>query len=146
MLPGLTGASNIYGCGMLELGMSFSMEQLLIDNDIIGMAKYAKRGIDVSPETLAYEAIKDVGIGNDFLGYSDTLNNFRLPSHPDLFDRNMYETWEAGGSKDVSDLAHEKVKDILSNHEPEPIGPYARKEIDRIIREADERYRNKMVS
>lgn len=141
MLPSLAGASNIYGCGMLELGMSFSMEQLLIDNDIIGMTRYAKRGINVSPETLAYEAIRDVGIGNDFLGYVDTLRNYSLPSCPLLFNRDMYGTWEKNGSKDVADLAHEKVVEILANHEPDPIDSYARKEIDRIIKDADAKSR-----
>jgi trimethylamine--corrinoid protein Co-methyltransferase len=140
MLPSLAGASNIYGCGMLELGMSFSAEQLVIDNDIIGMTKYAKRGITVSPETLAYESIKDVGIGNDFLGYFDTLRNFTVPSHPEVFDRNMYDAWKNEGSMDVTDMAHKKVMKILEDHNPTPIDEYARKEIDRILKEADKRY------
>ena len=34
MLPSLCGAGNIYGAGMLELGMSMSLEQLVIDNAV----------------------------------------------------------------------------------------------------------------
>ena len=37
----LTRSSNIYGAGMLEMGMSISLEQMVIDNDIIGMIRYA---------------------------------------------------------------------------------------------------------
>jgi trimethylamine--corrinoid protein Co-methyltransferase len=139
MLPNLVGASNIYGAGMLELGMSFSMEQLVIDNDIIGMSRYAKRGIDVRKSTLAYDVIREVGIGNDFLGNADTMRNIDLPSRPRTFDRNMYETWVKAGSMDPVDIAHEIVTDILANHRPEPISNYARKEIDKIIAEADRR-------
>ena len=38
---------------MLELGVTFSMEQLVIDNDIIGMSRFAKKGIKVDDETIA---------------------------------------------------------------------------------------------
>ena len=66
MLPLLAGPSSIYGAGMLELGMSFSMEQLVIDNDIIGMSRFAKKGIKADDETIAYDAIKEIGAGGDF--------------------------------------------------------------------------------
>lgn len=117
--------------------MSFSMEQLVIDNDIIGLAKYAKQGIAVTPETLACQAIRDVGIGHDFLGYPDTLAHVDLPSHTAVFDRNMNEEWVKQGAKDAVAVAHEKVVDILAHHQPTPISAQARKEIDRIIAEAD---------
>ncbi len=145
MLPALTGASNIYGCGMLELGMSFSLEQLVCDNDIIKMNKYAVKGVGVDDSTMAYQSIKDVGIGNDFLGYMETLMNFTLPSAPAVFDRNMYETWEASGMNESIDLAHEKVVDILANHEPTPLDSDVRKEMDRIISEADAKYRSSIA-
>ncbi len=43
LFPALAGANTLYGAGMLELGMTFSMEQLVIDNDIIKMTKKASR-------------------------------------------------------------------------------------------------------
>lgn len=140
MLPALAGANNIYGSGMLELGMSFSLEQLVADDTIIGMVKYAKRGIPVTEETLAYHTIKEVGIGNDFLGNMETLAHVDLPSRPAVFDRNMYETWESEGCREAIDIAHEKVMDIMANHQPTPIDADARKELDRIIKEADQAY------
>ena len=55
LLPPLAGANTIYGAGMLELGMTFSMEQLVIDNDIISMIKKVMQGIPVNEETLGVE-------------------------------------------------------------------------------------------
>ena len=138
MLPNLVGASNIYGAGMLELGMSFSMEQLVIDNDIIGMSRYAKRGIDVRKSTLAYDVIREVGIGNDFLGNADTMRNIDLPSRPRTFDRNMYDAWVKVGSKNDEDLAHDRVADILANHQCTPIEN--RDLVEKVIKKADERF------
>ena len=60
-MPALAGASNIYGSGMLELGMSFSLEQLVADDCILDMVRYARLGIEVNEETISYEAIERVG-------------------------------------------------------------------------------------
>ena len=38
------------------------------------------------------------------------------------------------------DIAHGIVEDILAHHEPTPIDADVRKELDRIIREADEKF------
>lgn len=123
---------------MLELGMSFSMEQLVIDNDIIGNIKYAKKGIEITPETLAVESIKSVGIGNNFLGEMETLCNTDLASRPSVLDRSMYETWTKNGSKTDAELAHEKVEDILKNHSCTPIEH--RDLVDQVIKKADDRF------
>ena len=141
MLPTLNGASNIYGSGMLSLGMSFSLEQLYIDNEAIGMIKYAQRGIEVNDETLAYDTIVDVGIGNDFLASPDTLAHLDNPSQAVVFDRRMRPEWDRDGCPDTVDLAHERVVEILNSHEVEPLSEYAVKRIDEIIEAAEKRMR-----
>lgn len=140
----MTGASNIYGSGMLSLGMSFSLEQLVIDNDIIGMIKYAAKGIEVNDGTMAYQTIVDVGIGNDFLATPDTMANMENPSAPTMFDRSMRPEWERAGEKDTGDIAHEKVVDILENHKVEPMSDYAIKRFDEIIAAAEERIKKEL--
>lgn len=102
---------------MLELGMTFSMEQLIIDNDIIAMVKKAMEGIVVTEETLGVDQIKKVGIGNNFLALKKTRELVNLPSSPKLFDRRMFGDWAAAGSKDVADRAHDTCVDVMKNHE-----------------------------
>ena len=135
----MCGASSVYGSGMLGLGMSFSMEQLVIDNDMIGMMRYAKRGIEVNEKTLSVKAIQDVGIGGNFIGFPDTLENMDLPSMPEVLDRSMYDEWMNKGGKWDVDLAHEKVVDILANYEPTPIEH--RDLVDAVFKKAAERHR-----
>lgn len=120
--------------------MDFSMEQLVIDNDIIGMMKYAlNKGIEVNDETLAYDTIVDVGIGNNFLSCEDTISHSDNPSNPRVFDRNMRPDWEKQGAKDTLDYAHEIVQDIMDNYEVEPLSDYAVKRIDEIIAEVEKK-------
>lgn len=134
----MAGASNIYGAGMLELGMSFSLEQLVIDDEINGMNYFPYNGIEVNENTLDYDGIKRVGIGHDFLGEKNTMEHIDMPSNPKLFNRDMVETWVRGGSKDLTTVAHDRVVEILKN-EPQrtPLSSSQRADMDRIIKASD---------
>jgi trimethylamine--corrinoid protein Co-methyltransferase len=144
LLPALAGANSLYGGGMLELGMTFSMEQFVFDNDMVTMAKKAMRGIPVNEETMAVEAIQKVGIGNNFLAHKETRNNIDVVSAPDIFDRDMFGDWEAAGSKDIATVAHEKFVDIMKNHEVKAIDADLLKDMQAVVDKADADFRASM--
>ncbi len=126
---------------MLELGMTFSNEQLIIDNDIISMVKKSMEGIPVSEETLGVDQIQKVGIGNNFLALKKTRELVDLPSDPSVIDRRMFGDWAAAGSKDMADRAHEQVVDILKNHEVPPIDKDIYAEMKAIVDRADKEFK-----
>jgi len=126
---------------MLELGMTFSMEQLVIDNDIITMVKKAMEGIEVTEETLGVDQIKKVGIGNNFLALKKTRELVDLPSSPKLLDRKMFGDWAAAGSKDLADRAHEVVVDVMKNHVVPPIDADILASMKAIVDKADKEYK-----
>jgi len=142
LLPALAGANTLYGAGMLELGMTFSMEQLVIDNDIIKMTKKAMKGIPVSTETLDVESIKKVGIGNNFLALKKTRMLVDYPSDPMLIDRMMFGDWEHAGSKDLATVANEKVLDVLKHHEVPPVDADLLKDMKAVVDRADKAFRD----
>jgi trimethylamine--corrinoid protein Co-methyltransferase len=141
ILPAFAGANTLYGAGMLELGMTFSLEQLVFDNDMISMTKKAMQGIPVSEETMAVDAIDQVGIGKNFLAHKTTRENIDLPSSPAIIDRMMYGDWEMAGSKDLATVAHEKVVDIMKNHEVEPIDADLLKDMKAVVEKADKAFK-----
>lgn len=57
--------------------------------------------------------------------------------YPELFTRQIYENWEAEGSKTLFDKANEKVIDILENYEPEPLPKDVQQKIQDIIDNAE---------
>jgi trimethylamine---corrinoid protein Co-methyltransferase len=140
LLPALAGANTIYGAGMLELGMTFSMEQLVIDNDIAAMTKKVMQGIPVTEETLAVDAIKKVGIGNNFLGHKTTMANINLPSDPMMINRDMIGDWITAGSKDLAAAAHEKVVQIMKSHVVEPIDADVVKVLKALVAKGDKEF------
>ena len=52
---------------MLEMGMTMSYEQLLIDQEIVKMIRRVLQGIAVNKETIALDVIKKVGPAGNYL-------------------------------------------------------------------------------
>jgi len=118
MLPALAGANVIYGLGMLEMGITFDLAQLVLDHEIAQMVLYALQGVPVNDETLSVDIIKEMGIGKDYLSHPSTFNYMKSQSQAYLIDRRMREDWETTGSMDMYGRANEKVISILETHEP----------------------------
>ncbi len=120
----LAGANFIHhAAGMLEDMSTIAYEQFVIDNEMLGMAMRAVRGVEVNDETLAVEVIGRVGPGGHFLADEHTLRHMRTehyyPSR--VFDRQGRDEWQADGATDAWLRAKEAARRILSTHEVEPL-------------------------
>lgn len=130
----------LYGMGMLELGVTFSFEQFVIDHEIARMVKRVVQGIKVNDYTLGVDVIKKVGAANNFIKEKHTRElKATEQSKALLIDRRMRPSWEAKGGKDMTARAREFVCDIIKNHKPEPLPEGALQTIREIVAEADKR-------
>ena len=137
ILPALAGANVIYGLGMLEMGITFDLAQLVLDNEIAEMIKYTVNGIPVNDKTLAVDVIKEMGIGKDYLAHESTYQHMASQSNAELMDRRMREDWEADGSTDIYQRARSKMRNILETYEPPQLSPGIRQDIRDIVTEAE---------
>ncbi|KKG12028.1 hypothetical protein EO98_01425 [Methanosarcina sp. 2.H.T.1A.6] len=145
MLPALAGANLIYGSGMLEMGQTISLEQLVIDNDIICMINSLLKGMNVTESRLSLDEIEEVGIGGHFISRASTRKNMNGQSNPLIFDRNMRGSWERNGQKDAALAAHEKVEWILENHNPCGLDRDVVKELEAFIARRDKEFLRQLV-
>jgi len=136
----LAGSSIIYGPGMLESGMTFDPAQLVIDDEIVAMTRFLKKGVAVSDATTAIEEIIAVGPAGNFLERESTLKGFRDLTSPRLIDRKVREAWEADGSPDFYQKARARAKQILAEHEVAPLDGDVLDEIRSIVVRADAQY------
>lgn len=97
----LAGANIIYGLGMLEMGMTISYSQLLMDAEMAEMMLHSMDGIVVNDETLSVDVIKEVGPHGDFLSHMNTFENMHIQSKPKLIDRLTRDRWKEAGSLDM---------------------------------------------
>ena len=141
LVNSLAGLNLVHDPGFLEGALIGSLEMLVMTDEIAGMAKRFMRGIPVNEETLAEEAIHQVGPGGHFLAEVHTLKHFRQEHwHPTLMDRQNYHSWMEDGGKSMGERVKHKVKEILKNHKPKPLPEKVRKQV-RTIRERSEKER-----
>jgi len=115
LMCALAGSNFIHdAAGLMEFAMTVCYEKYVIDNEIIGMVMRAVEGIRVDDETLAYDLIKEIGPGGNFVTARHTRRFMRREHYqPALSDRNSREKWEAGGGKTTWEQAAGTVKAIL---------------------------------
>lgn len=123
MITSLAGANFIHdAAGFLEFCTTISYEQMVIDNEIIGICMRAVKGIEVTPETLAEEVIRHVGAGGNFLAHPHTMKHCRSEFfYPNIGDRNSRKIWEKKGALDARARARHKAIEILAEHIPLPV-------------------------
>lgn len=138
LLPALAGANALSGAGCVEGGITVSYEQLVIDDEIFGIIFRAVRGIDFDEEKLAVDVIKKVVLeSSNFLQQKHTLQHFQSEYFmPKLLNRAARARWERMGSKSIVDVAREKAKKILAEHQPPPLEEDAKKRIAEILKAA----------
>jgi trimethylamine---corrinoid protein Co-methyltransferase len=136
LVPAMLAGADLFGhAGIRGQDHGGSLPWLVLDNESVDFAKRLLRGFEVDEERLAAPVIADVGPGGHFLMHDHTLRHFRQEQWfpGDLWTRQTYDDWQAGGELTVMDRALARVEHILEQHEPEPLDPSLAAEIDRIV-------------
>jgi len=130
LMAALSGANLVHDVGFTEAANSASLELIVATDEFIGMIRRMMDGIEVTPETLALDVIDQVGPGGSYFGEKHTVRHFRENWFPALMNRNNYEQWMAAGGLSLGDKANQRVRQILQEHEPEPLPPEIVAELD----------------
>ncbi len=128
-----SGADVTGGAGLLGAAAAFSPQQLVMDSEIFSWNAFIASGIQVDDETIALDAIKQVGIGGNYLGQRHTRRHMKEVWRPRLLDRSMWDAWVASGREGAYEKATELAGQLLAEHTPVPLGAEARGVIERII-------------
>jgi trimethylamine--corrinoid protein Co-methyltransferase len=135
--PILAGAVGIGTVGHLENAVTFSPQQLVIDNEIFRYMRRTLKPIAVNDETLALDTIARVGIGGNYLGEQHTVDNFR----DELFFSGIFETmkWDSAHAADPQGMeqkAMERARAFWKEEPEQVVDSRTREEIDRIVAHA----------
>jgi trimethylamine--corrinoid protein Co-methyltransferase len=120
ILGTLAGINMISGPGMMDFESCFSLEKLVIDAEIVGMAKRLVRGVDDSEEPFALDVMREVGHAGNFLATKHTVRHYRAEDHmpSKVIDRDYRETWFSNGALDINARAHQRVEEMIAAYEP----------------------------
>ena len=118
--PTILGGVNfvLHAAGWLEGGLAMGYEKFVLDLDQCGMMHEFAKGVDLSPNGQAIDAILENGPGQHFLGTAHTLANFETAFYRStIADNNSFEQWELEGSLDAAQRANAIWKKMLAEYE-----------------------------
>lgn len=132
----LSMSDMLLGAGLLSGSRIFSYEQLLLDCELWSILKHMSFGIPVNSETLAMDAIRDVGPAATYLTHPHTIQHMRTLWRPRYMDRRPYTIWEE--KKDgPPDFALARARELAKREERCPLTPAQANELRRIIQSAE---------
>jgi trimethylamine--corrinoid protein Co-methyltransferase len=116
-MAGLSGLNMVYeAAGMHASLLGFCLESLILGDDLIGQALRCVRGIDVTPDSISIDVMREVcleGPGH-YLGHAQTLGLMQSEYvYPALGDRTSPKEWVEVGRPDLIKAATARKEQIL---------------------------------
>ncbi|MCX6577345.1 MAG: trimethylamine methyltransferase family protein [Candidatus Aminicenantes bacterium] len=134
VLAALAGVNVVSGAGMMNFESSQSLEKLVIDDEICGMAYRLISGISQRDEPLALPLFENIRPETQFLTMPHTRKWYRLEhTFPLLADRDPYDAWASLGKKTMADRAFDEVQRILAQNAPRLVEEKLRTELRKIM-------------
>ena len=114
----------LHATGWLEGGLAMGYEKFILDADQANMIAVLLKGVDISENGQAMDALREVGPGSHFLGATHTQANFKTAFYRSgVADNNSFEQWEQEGSLDAAQRANGIFKRMLEEYEAPPLDP-----------------------
>jgi trimethylamine--corrinoid protein Co-methyltransferase len=122
----ITGQANMikHAAGWLHGGLTASLEKLIIDAEILQMLAASLEPFEVNSETLALEAVREVGPGGHFFGCAHTMERYQNAFYAPLVSNwDNHESWLEAGSISTEQRANQIWKQMLREYEQPPLDP-----------------------
>ena len=124
LLPTVMGGVNfvLHAAGWQEGGLAIGYEKFVLDVDQLGMMEVFAKGVDMSDNGQALDAILGNEPGQHFLGTAHTLANFESAFYrSNTADNASFEQWTEEGGQDAAQRANKIWKRQLAEYEPPPL-------------------------
>jgi trimethylamine---corrinoid protein Co-methyltransferase len=114
----------LHTAGWLEGGLAMGYEKFVMDCDQAAMMAVYAKGVDMSENGMALDAMHEVGPGKHFLGCSHTQANFKSAFYRStVADNNSYEQWVEDGKLDAEQRAEKLYKEQLAAYVAPELDP-----------------------
>ena len=124
----------LHSCGWLEGGLVSSFEKFVLDADQLGVLHGIAKGVDISENAQAMDAIVEVGPGGHYLGCAHTQANFKEAFwKTEVLDYKPFETWQEEGARDSQQLATARVEKLLADYQQPAMDVSIREALDEYV-------------
>jgi len=132
----LAGGHLIHDSGYLESGLTGSLVQLAICDEIAAWIRASMAPVVIDEETLALDLIDSLGPDGSFLETQHTIDHYRDRWYPSLIDRRSHSAWLARGGATLGEGAAAQVDRVLATHQAPPLPEAAEQAISAILQRA----------
>ncbi len=132
-----SGLDILGGAGQLEVATAVSPLQLIVDNEILAMARRLIAPVHLDDDQLAWDVLTTVAPGQDFLTTDHTLQHCRDAFSPFHFISTARDDWEAGGAKRLLDRVKDAYFDRMDPENRYNAKEDLVKELDDLVDAAD---------
>jgi trimethylamine--corrinoid protein Co-methyltransferase len=141
MLPTFLAGANwvMHTAGWLEGGLVASYEKFVIDVEILRMLQAEFTPLEITEESLAFDAHVEVGHGGHFLGAAHTMERFRDCFYrPFLSSSDNFEKWNRTGAKTTDVRANEIAKKKIAEFQMPEMDTSIKAELDEFVAKRSE--------
>jgi len=138
----LSGINNISGPGMLDFESCFSLEKLVVDNEICGMTLRMSKGIEPKedfPARPIFEELlreKHLLIADHTRKYLKQEDYFPGP----VINRANRARWEEEGSSELQERARQQIERLIGSYRPTALSKDIKKDLTRLMETEARRY------
>ena len=113
-----------HAAGWMHGGLTASFEKLILDAELLQMMQSYLSPIQTDPDSLAVQAIADIGPGGHFFGAAHTLTRYETAFYTPLISNwDNYPQWLQKGGQDSTQRATQVWQQLLADHQDPPLDP-----------------------
>ena len=135
LLAALAGVNSVSGPGMLDYVLVFSLEKLVVDNDLCGQALHFVQQMKPQEDLPTVDLVRQLLNKKHLLTAKHTLTywpqSLYLPD--EVIDRQNREKWQEAGSQTLGQRAKTAVTQRLAAYTPITTDPHVDAELRRLI-------------
>jgi len=141
-MAALSGINSISGPGMLDFETCLSLEKLVVDHEICGLAKRAARGVEPKDDFPARPHFEEMLREGHLLIADHTRKHLRSEHHfpGAVIERANVSRWRENGSRTLNERARAEVARHLNEYEPSRLNDDVKRELVRLMTAEASRY------
>ncbi|UCG87812.1 MAG: trimethylamine methyltransferase family protein [Gemmatimonadota bacterium] len=142
MLAALAGVNNVSGPGMLDFESCFSLEKLVLDNEICGMTRRLVAGIEPRDDFPAQPLFEELLQEQHLLISNHTRAHLRLEHYMPgtVIDRANRSRWREEGRTTLGQRAQAEVERLIVHHTDSSLADDVKTELAKLMKSEARRY------
>jgi trimethylamine--corrinoid protein Co-methyltransferase len=142
VLAVLSGINSISGPGLIDFESCLSLEKLVLDNEVCGMALRFVAGIEPHEDCPARPLLEELLRERHLLIADHTRRHWKteLALPGPVIDRTRRDRWEREGSLTVLERAHRQIEKLLATYRGSPLPQDTQRELTARMEHEARRY------